>query len=149
MSNPLSVNLNKNSGYTNASKFVFSTNYSPLSDLKFILENQRLSRTDILDLFADIKNPQGPYAFIHAQRHPSLDRFRLLFKSTVKGQNEPNFWHTKTYQTAVKMLKNAYLNAQGELPEARKEDESAFIDYVRGNSVMHCSSTSTRALLGR
>jgi len=120
-----------------------------LSALKFKLENQRLSRAVILDLFAEMKNPHGPYAFIHAQRHPSFDRFRLLFKSEVRGQNEQNFWHTKTYQTAVKMLKNAYINAQDELPPARKDEENAFIDYVRGNSVMHCSSTSTRVLFGR
>jgi len=124
---------------TNKQDFLFA--------LKFKLLDQRLTRADILDLFAEIKNPHGPYAFIHAQRHPSFDRFRLLFKSEVRGQNEQNFWHTKTYQTAVKMLKNAYINMQDELPPARKDEENAFIDYVRGNSVMHCSSTSTRASL--
>jgi len=39
MSNPLSINLNKYGGYTNASKFVFSTIYNTLSDLKFIKWN--------------------------------------------------------------------------------------------------------------
>lgn len=83
------------------------------------------------------------------QRNPMWDRVRLFFKSSVSGQGENNFWHTATYQKAVKLLKEAYV-ARGvsDLSDQDQQKEANdFIDYVRGNSPVHFSKTSTRGLL--
>lgn len=120
-----------------------------LTDLALKLSNPALSRADILDLFAQIKTKDGNYRLIHEQRHPSWDRFRLFFKSSVAGQNEANFWHTATYQQAVKLLKQAYVarGAGDQSEHARQQEAHCFIDYVRGNSPFHYTVTSTRSLL--
>lgn len=118
-----------------------------LIELATKLNKDSCSRSDILDLFAEIKKKNGLYYYIHQQRHPQFDRFRLLFKSSVTNQNEDNFWHTATYQHAVKLLKQAYI-AKGPSDQSdslRAPEANALIDYVRGNSPFHFTRTTTRA----
>lgn len=78
---------------------------------------------------------------MHLQENPRWDRFRLFLKSRSNG--ETNFWHTKSYQQAVKMLKEAYLKSGQEVSQSR-EQEAALIDYKRGNAMLHFKKTSTR-----
>lgn len=116
-----------------------------LIELEGQLKKQILTRSDILYLFSEIKKKNGTYQFIHQQRNPLLDKFRLFFKSNVRNQDEPNFWHTATYQKAVKMLKEAYVKLKTDTSDRQREVEAnAFIDYVRGNAPIHRDYTSTR-----
>jgi ankyrin repeat protein len=105
-----------------------------------------ISRSKILDLFKQIKDLNGKYAFIHKQKNPIWDTVRLFFKSNHKLQDNPNFWHTATYQQAVKLLKEAYIIATDDIKEDRQESEK-FIDYVRGNAPLHRHFTTTRKRL--
>ncbi len=116
----------------------------------YLTNEQDLCREDLLDLFNEMRERNGSFGFIHKQENPSWDRFRLFFKKNRNGPEDENFWHTQTYQTAVKLLKEKYLalaplenREDGEASD--QADENAFIDYVRGNSAVHWSRTSTRA----
>ena len=109
---------------------------------------QEMNKNEILDLFAELKKRDGKYAFIHQQRNPTWDRFRLLFKSACN--HEKDFWHTASYQNIVRKLKEAYVSKKNDRSaEHRLGEENALIDYVRGNSIVHYSSTCTRATLQR
>ena len=120
-----------------------------LTQLKTKVEQESFTRANILDLFAEMKKPNGTYAYIHQQRNPMWDRMRIFFKASVPDQNEDNFWHTSTYQKAVKMLKEAYIaRDKDKTCQDRQTDADQFIDYVRGNSLMHYSQTSTRQSIG-
>ena len=117
-----------------------------LVNLQNALKDPKISRANLLDFFAEIKNPTGAYQLIHEQKNPTFDRIRLFFKS-AKNPNEKNFWHTATYQKAVKLLKEAYLNKVGdESDKDRQNDANAFIDYIRGNAPIHTKHTTTRQL---
>lgn len=119
--------------------------------LKVKLQDQAFTRANILDLFSQIKKRDGEYSYIHEQRHPNWDRIRLFFKSSIPNQKEADFWHTATYQKAVKLLKEAYVarGSSDRTDEDRAMEADAFIDYVRGNSPFHAKQTSTRGLLKR
>lgn len=120
-----------------------------LTQLKTKVEQERFTRADILDLFAEMKKPNGTYAYIHQQRNPMWDRMRIFFKASVPNQNEDNFWHTSTYQKAVKILKEAYIaRDKDETCQERQPEVNQLIDYVRGNSPIHYSQTSTRLSIG-
>jgi GTPase SAR1 family protein len=120
-----------------------------LAQLKTKVDQECFTRADILDLFTEMKKPNGIYAYIHQQRNPMWDQMRLFFKASVPTQNEDNFWHTSTYQKAVKMLKEAYIaRNEDETCQERQPEVNQFIDYVRGNSPMHYSQTSTRQSIG-
>jgi hypothetical protein len=106
----------------------------------------RLNRSDIIAIFNELKNPNGKYEFIHEQRHSGWDSLRFKFKSgRESGQGEANFWHTATYQKAIKLLKQAYVarlhDGLGNVSEA---DHNAIIDYVRGNTAFKPAQTATR-----
>ncbi len=115
-----------------------------LKKLKENLNNPNITKEDILDFFNEIKKKDGKYAYIHAQKNPTWDKFRVFFKCS-SNKNEEKFWHTATYQKAVGILKEAYQsrNAQS-VHETRVNDENEFIDYYRGNSPIHLFSTTTR-----
>ena len=105
-----------------------------------------ISRANLLDLFAEIKYPNGKYHIIHEQRNPTFDKIRLSFKSN-KNPNENDFWHTATYQKAVKLLKKSYLSKVGDDSDKdRQAEANAFIDYIRGNAPIHAKTTTTRKL---
>lgn len=119
-----------------------------LEQLEAKLKDQSFSRVDILDLFAEMKKQQGAYSYIHQQRNLRWDNIRLFFKSRVLGQGEDNFWHTATYQKAVKLLKIAYVERKDDQSDnARHAEAMALVDYVRGNSPIHFKKTSTRKSL--
>lgn len=127
--------------------FIHATNEKAfLRELKIKLEKNCVTRDDILVFFDQIKNPKGIYEEIHKQKHRKWDWFRLLFKSRRNpGEGEKYFWHTDTYQKAVKLLKDAYLSKPPSAIPNSKAD--TFIDYVRGNSPYHPKKTSARDYL--
>jgi hypothetical protein len=113
------------------------------------LKEQAFTRGYILDLFSQLKKRDGDYRYIHQQRNPMWDKVRLFFKSHVYGygQDENKFWHTATYQKAVKLLKDAYVaRVDDESGNNRQVEANVLIDYVRGNSPVHYRETSTRKL---
>lgn len=113
------------------------------------LANPNLKRTDILDLFLLLKDRNGPFNKVHEGKNPTFDSFRLFFK---KIRNNEDFWHTETYQTAVKMLKDAYLHRENDTSVSgsnRTDEEKAFIDYVIGNKPLHVGDTATRKEFNR
>lgn len=119
--------------------------------LRTKLEKTCVTRDDILDFFKLLKEREGEYKNIHLQENSKWDRFRLLFKwRSSPGEGEKNFWHTGTYQKAVKLLKEAYLAKPASSLSANKQLEAAaFIDYVRGNAPAHPLKTSSRDYLGK
>jgi len=120
-----------------------------LTMLKEKVTQPTFTRAEILDLATEIKKQDGKYAHIHQQRNPKWDKFRLLFKSHIPAQDKKNFWHTATYQTGLKILKDAYYARVGDESYKGREDKvTAFIDYVRGNAPMHGKMTSTRKRRG-
>ncbi len=119
-----------------------------LSTLRHYLSRAGLRREDLLDLFDQMQMKGGSFWYIHMQDNCRFDRFRLFFKKKCNVQDDENFWHTQTYQTAVKLLKEKYLMLP-QLVDNRGADENRFIDYVRGNSPCHWAQTSTRARFTR
>lgn len=115
-----------------------------LAQLVIALKNPECKRADILKEFEEMKSRSrsSKYAYIHTSSNPVLDKMRLFFKS--KANNEDNFWHTNTYQTAIKLMKDAYLAKRGDDSIVDSVKENEFIDYVRGNAIIHSSTTSTR-----
>ncbi|MCX7115518.1 MAG: hypothetical protein NTW08_06395 [Gammaproteobacteria bacterium] len=118
-----------------------------LRHLRIQLEKTGITCDMLLNFFTELKQPTGQYSYIHQQKHPIRDRILVFFKSR-KNENEVNFWHTETYQKAVKLLKAAYIKTKhaGSLP-SKLSDEDLLIDYVRGNSITHFKQTSTRDLM--
>ncbi|OGV40715.1 MAG: hypothetical protein A3F46_02005 [Legionellales bacterium RIFCSPHIGHO2_12_FULL_42_9] len=98
----------------------------------------------ILAIFKELRKINGQFKNIHQERNRKWDRCFLFFKR--KANNETNFWHTKTYQEAIKILKNSYVKKI----KAETQDINQLalgqelIDYVRGNSPIHHENTSTR-----
>ena len=116
-----------------------------LATLNNILSAKDTTKQQILELFDALKEKEGEFAFIHHERHPHLDRLFLLpFKK--RANQEKWFWHTRSYQKALKLMKESYLTKKDEIvtSEADKIRENAFIDYIRGNAPYHCAKTSTR-----
>jgi hypothetical protein len=107
------------------------------------LTRENLRREDLLDLFNLMRDRAGPFQFIHGQKNPKWDRFRLFFKSNRNGESDAHFWHTAEYQSAIKLMKEKYLELPA-LRADRADEEDVFIDYVRGNSPVHCCQTTTR-----
>lgn len=113
--------------------------------LDVLLNTETVTTKHILELFNELKKPDGEFKYIHRQKHPTIDRFFLLFKSS-KNKGEKNFWHTATYQKAVKALKQAYLSKQKEagISYSTESDQGkAFIDYTLGNAPVHFKHTSS------
>ncbi|OGT35607.1 MAG: hypothetical protein A3F11_00265 [Gammaproteobacteria bacterium RIFCSPHIGHO2_12_FULL_37_14] len=118
-----------------------------LNQLENKLRQTIFTRANILDFFEEIKKRDGTYShIIHQQRNPKWDRIRLFFKTQRNPSDEEHyFWHTATYQKAIKLLKKAYVERTNDLSHlGRQEEANAFIDYVRGNSPIHSKNTSTR-----
>jgi len=124
-----------------------------LDELELFLQKPDLKCQDIYSLFEKIRAPKREYQFIHQQKHSWCDSVLLLFKRRANG--EQWFWHTATYQEAVKSLKKAYLEkkknepaptneAQKQIIEKRDKD---LLDYVRGNASFHWSETESRKSL--
>lgn len=112
------------------------------------LKGQQVDKIFILDLFKELNKPEGKFSELHQQKHASFDAFRLFFRSNrnVDESGSPEkFWHTKSYQSAVKMLKEAYLKLSDvPTPSGRETEENKFIDYIRGNTPISLGETSTR-----
>jgi len=83
---------------------------------------------------------------IHEQKNIFWDSFSLFFKANRNGPDD-DFWHTKTYQKAIKLLKNAYLALPAMENNHRVAEENYFIDYVRGNAMRPYPQTETRRKL--
>jgi|GEM_PF-6383492 len=114
-----------------------------LRKLDEVLDDTTITREKILEIFSAIRDPKGPYAYIHTQRNQPWDNFRLLFKSN--RNDETKFWHTRTFQQAVKKLKDAYLDNKFPIADKKKPQQEIFLNYFRGNSPLHVSTqTSTR-----
>jgi protein-tyrosine phosphatase len=115
-----------------------------LQALTLDVENKTMSRSQVLNIFAELKNREGKYSFMHQQNHAGLDAFRMLFKSSRNsGQQEETFWHTTSYQKAIKLLKNALLATDG---NERAEDSAALINYYRGNAMFKPARTASKKL---
>lgn len=114
-----------------------------LESLTTFLSKSTLTKEMILDCFDELKKKEGLYKALHEQKNPGFDRFRLFFKRNVNA-GESYFWHTKSYQQAVKLLKEAYVKISPAVSDANIARENAFIDYVRGNAPVHHRKTSTR-----
>ena len=101
------------------------------------------------------RNHQGEYHILYSQDKPGVafninqDSLYTLYTNIdiMKKYGEHYFWHTQSYQTAVKLLKNAYVKIDAKINADDAARENAFIDYVRGNALMHHRRTSTRKLL--
>src|SRR3990167_4826509 len=90
------------------------------------------TRAELLDLFKSLKDPEGPYSCIHKQRHATFDRFRLFFR--CHHQPEQSFWHTATFQKAMKKLQDKYKRLERDgTADNRQDDAQALIDYTVGN----------------
>ena len=135
-----SANVSTDSRGTNQALVINASSKEDfLKALEAKVKEQSFTRADILDLFSQIKKRDGNYSYIHQQGNPMWDRVRLFFKSSVSGQGENSFWHTATYQKAVKLLKEAYV-ARGvsDLSDQdRQQEANAFIDYVIFNPVSY------------
>lgn len=114
--------------------------------LEIFIKHTTPSRAQIFMMFEEMKKPKGQFAFIHKPDYPTLSKFLLFFKSN-RNIKEDYFWHTQTYQKAVKILKEAYLKQVNSYLTANIEKGDCFIDYVRGNSPVHWSETTTRKQL--
>ena len=147
VNNTLAKSETVNTATQHASTIVSpSSKLAILQDLNNFLNTPNLTKEMILDRFDQLKQKNGLYKALHAQRNPHFDRFRLFFKRNVNA-GEHYFWHTQSYQTAVKLLKNAYVKINPKINADDPARENAFIDYVRGNALMHHRRTSTRKLL--
>jgi hypothetical protein len=116
--------------------------------LEETLQKPETKRVNILDLFSQIKIPYGVFAPLHQSRNPKWDSFRLrYFKASVPAQPE-SFWHTATYQAAVKLLKDAYLAREDDQTDINRQAEAtALIDYRRGIPMSSAKETKTRKKL--
>ncbi|HHF7376144.1 hypothetical protein [Legionella bozemanae] len=123
--------------------FKASDNNSFLRKLNLHLNSKHFTREKILDFFNEIKKPsRGRYDFIH--NCSSISKFLVFFKAR-RNADEVNFWHTETYQTAVKLLKDAYIQRAHDVTAInRKAEEDIFLDYFRGNAPIHAKETSSR-----
>lgn len=112
-----------------------------LFDLRAELKKRTIDQEAILDFFDKLRDAKGGFAKIHSPM--SLYERFMCFFSFNKGVDNNHFTHTNTYQKAVKMLKAAYIK---KMDPCAPEDARAqqLIDYVRGNSPVHYSKTSTR-----
>lgn len=108
-------------------------------------EAKNADRNKILDLFAEVKKRDGKYKNLHLLSNPKWDHFRLGFMSKRNGEN---FWHTDSYQQAVGLLKNAYINSATTVANDRKGEADQLIDYIRGNKPIHIGKTATRKKMG-
>jgi hypothetical protein len=130
----------------NSKALLAKDKYKFLDEIQKYAELKTTKRVDILDLFNKLKDRNGQYRFLHKPDHERLSQFLVFFKSNVNGADEKNFWHTASYQKAVKILKTAYLAKTDLVLDNRQADEKVFIDYFRGNAVVHIGRTATRRL---
>jgi hypothetical protein len=119
-----------------------------LTVIEEALSQPDLTRSEMLDIFAEIKKPYGVFAPLHQSRNPKWDSFRLrYFKASVPAQRE-NFWHTASYQAAIKLLKDAYLAREDDKTDINRQAEAtALIDYRRGIPMSSAKETKTRKKL--
>ena len=118
-----------------------------LKALETCLNHEKMTQKQIIILFQSLKDPQGIFENVHKQKNPNFDRARLFF--TANRNKELKFWHTTTYQKAVKLMKEAYLRKRLEHPtveisQEEQQSEQELIDYIRGNAPFHFSETTTR-----
>ena len=102
--------------------------------ISFVLPNllRGKNRAELLELFKSLRDPEGPYSCIHKQRHATFDRFRLFFR--WHHQPEQSFWHTATFQKAMKKLQDKYKRLERDgTADNRQDDAQALIDYTVGN----------------
>ena len=118
-----------------------------------MLQDPAITKAGILDFCKAIKNPQNEqYKFIHQQHHSLRDKAYVWFfpQPVIRPNNKdeaPKFWHTATFQEAVRLLKEAYVHRKdGPLSQERQNDAKEFISYTRGNKPIHSSSTTQRLL---
>ncbi|GEM_PF-4495124 len=118
-----------------------------LDSLKNTLQDPTLTRENILEFFTLLKNFEGPFHFLHEQRHPGLAKFSLFFKRDI-NPGEDKAFHTKSFQMSVKMLKNHYLELSKHNTPLHSVAETQFLNYFRGNAPLHRpQTTSYRAFL--
>jgi len=101
-------------------------------------------REDLLDLFRELRNRQGQFAFIHDQKNPKRDWFCLLFKPKRNSSGEAHFWHTTTYKNAIELLIETYLLLNDNLHLTRAEEERCLLNYFQNNSLSYSKHPSRR-----